>query len=169
MLKDVPLETKSADAAGLGLAFDDFMRAFEAFKDTNDRRLAEVAGAVASVANARTFVASGLTAFADDFFARGLLTWTSGPNTGRTMEVKAHYKGIVGADTIELWRRMSEDIAVGNGFTVTAGCDKQFETCRVKFANGDNFRGFPHMPGNDYVTAYPNSGDSGNDGGSRFS
>lgn len=42
MLKELALETKSADAAGLGLAFDDFMRAFEAFKDTNDRRLAEV-------------------------------------------------------------------------------------------------------------------------------
>lgn len=126
-------------------------------------------GLVTSVANARTFVASGLAAFADDVFARGLLTWTSGPNTGHTMEVKAHYKGIGGADTIELWRRMSEDVGTGNAFTITAGCNKQFETCRTKFANGNNFRGFPHMPGNDYVTAYPNSGDSGNDGGSRFS
>lgn len=27
------------------------------------------------------------------------------------------------------------------------GCDKQFATCRDKFANAANFRGHPHMPG----------------------
>ena len=84
------------------------------------------------------------------------------------MEVKAHYKNVGGADTIELWRRMSEDIGLGDSFTVTAGCNKQFETCRLKFANGNNFRGLPHMPGNDYVTRNP-TGDTGNDGGSRYS
>jgi HK97 family phage major capsid protein len=40
MLKDTALETKSADE--LGSAFDDFMRAFEAFKDTNDERLSQL-------------------------------------------------------------------------------------------------------------------------------
>jgi HK97 family phage major capsid protein len=42
MLKDQGLETKSAGADDLGLAFDDFMRAFESFKETNDRRLGEI-------------------------------------------------------------------------------------------------------------------------------
>ncbi|MDX5493645.1 MAG: phage BR0599 family protein, partial [Alphaproteobacteria bacterium] len=31
--------------------------------------------------------------------------------------------------------------------------DKQFTTCRDRFANAVNFRGFPHMPGNDFVMA----------------
>ena len=35
------LETK-AGAADLGFAFDDFMRAFEAFKETNDERLGQL-------------------------------------------------------------------------------------------------------------------------------
>ena len=52
------------------------------------------------------------------------------------------------------WRR----IAAGDTFAVTAGCDKQFATCRAKFANAVNFRGFPHMPGNDFVAAYPRAG-----------
>ena len=42
MLNDKGLEVKSASPADLGVAFDDFMRAFDAFKDTNDRRLSEI-------------------------------------------------------------------------------------------------------------------------------
>jgi len=44
-------------------------------------------------------------------------------------------------------------------------CDQRFETCRDVFANSDNFRGFPHMPGTDFVLAGPAA--SGNDGGKR--
>ena len=40
MLSDKGLEVKSASHADLSLAFEEFMRAFEAF-ETNDRRLAE--------------------------------------------------------------------------------------------------------------------------------
>ena len=42
MLNNTGLEVKTALAADLGSAFDDFMRAFEAFKETNDRRLGEI-------------------------------------------------------------------------------------------------------------------------------
>ena len=42
MLKDPHLETKSAQPDDLGAAFDDFMRAFEAFKDANDERLGQL-------------------------------------------------------------------------------------------------------------------------------
>ncbi len=52
-------------------------------------------------------------------------------------------------NSIELWQAMSETVGAGDAFTVTAGCDKQFATCKTKFANGINFRGFPYMPGND--------------------
>ncbi|WP_181404899.1 phage BR0599 family protein, partial [Brucella melitensis] len=34
---------------------------------------------------------------------------------------------------------------------------KSFATCKAKFANGVNFRGFPHLPGNDAAYAYVNS------------
>ncbi len=42
MLNDKGLEVKSASHADLGAGFEDFMRAFEAFKETNDRRLGEI-------------------------------------------------------------------------------------------------------------------------------
>jgi hypothetical protein len=48
----------------------------------------------------------------------------------------------------------------------TLGCDKSFATCRDRFANALNFRGFPHMVGNDVLQATPES-DPIRDGGSR--
>jgi uncharacterized phage protein (TIGR02218 family) len=54
----------------------------------------------------------------------------------------------------------------GATFQIFAGCDKRVATCRAKFANAVNFRGFPHMPGNDALIAGPAPG-AENDGGAR--
>ena len=51
---------------------------------------------------------------------------------------------------------------------LSAGCDKSHATCATRFANVTNFRGFPHMPGNDFVAAVARPGEPGNDGASRF-
>jgi uncharacterized phage protein (TIGR02218 family) len=110
-------------------------------------------GTVTAPNGKRRFAASGLSAFAAGWFERGRLTWTGGANSGRAIEVRAHR--LAGAlATLELWQPMHFDIATGDTFTVTAGCDKLFSTCVVKFANGVNFRGFPHMPGNDFALSY---------------
>ena len=45
-------------------------------------------------------------------------------------------------------------------------CDKRYSTCQTQFSNGRNFQGFPHIPGDDFLTLYPGEG-SRNDGGSR--
>ncbi len=50
------------------------------------------------------------------------------------------------------------DLVVGDGFEVTVGCDKAFATCKAKFANALNFRGFPHLPGNDAAYGYVTDG-----------
>jgi len=44
-------------------------------------------------------------------------------------------------------------------------CDQQFSTCRDVFGNTENFRGFPHLPGAEFVLEGPAV--SGNDGGKR--
>lgn len=121
-------------------------------------------GAATSVIDARSFRASGLVAFADGWFARGVLAWTSGANLGARAEVEAHRAG--GSMTvIELMTPPSAPIAPGDGFVVDAGCDKRWITCKAKFANAVNFRGFPMIPGDDWLAAGPRSGDT-NDGGS---
>ncbi|HFC05523.1 MAG TPA: hypothetical protein ENJ55_07435 [Rhizobiales bacterium] len=62
------------------------------------------------------------------------------------------------------FRQMPEPIIAGDTFIITAGCNKSFETCKAKFSNPENFQGFPHMPGNDFVAFYPNASDGNNDG-----
>ena len=124
--------------------------------------LVAAAGVVSGAEAARRLTATGLGAYAAEWFTRGEITFTSGANAGRAMEVKAHGKAGSIA-TLELWQPMAAAISAGDGFTVTPGCDKQFATCKAKFNNTANFRGFPHMPGNDFVSSYPNRG-GGNDG-----
>jgi uncharacterized phage protein (TIGR02218 family) len=122
-------------------------------------------GTVIAASSLRLFTASGLGSFAGDWFTRGLVTFTSGVNAGRAQEVRRHGAGAPAI--LELWQPMAHAMAPGDTFIVTAGCDKQFATCQAKFANGVNFRGFPHIPGNDFVTAIARSGNPANDGASR--
>lgn len=123
-------------------------------------------GTITAVTDNRRFTASGLGSFATGWFTSGKITWTGGANAGRSMEVKLHGQTAASA-SIELWQAMSKTVAVGDTFSITAGCDKTFATCKAKFANGDNFRGFPHMIGNDAVVGYATSS-SAVDGGSRY-
>jgi uncharacterized phage protein (TIGR02218 family) len=119
-------------------------------------------GTVVSATGPRLFTASGLGAFAADWFTRGLVTFTSGANAGQAQEVKRHSLATTGDAMIELWQPVASAIAPGDAFTITAGCDKRFDTCRAKFANAVNFRGFPSMPGNDFIIAIARPGDPAN-------
>lgn len=62
--------------------------------------------------------------------------------------------GIEGA-TIVLREVPSFILPAGCRIRLTEGCDKSFATCRGRFANSVNFRGEPHLPGNDLLTRYP--------------
>ena len=107
-----------------------------------------------------------LLAFDSAFFTGGKLTWTTGANTGKVIEVKSHTKSTTKV-YLDLWEVMPYDIAAGDEFTVIVGCNKTIETCFAKFNNVANFRGFPRMPGNDVVQQYVNSTDR-NDGSSLY-
>ncbi len=48
--------------------------------------------------------------------------------------------------------------APGDAFDAVAGCDKSFATCRDRFGNAVNFRGFPFTPGESWLTARPAEG-----------
>lgn len=108
-------------------------------------------GAVTVAASVRRFLASGLDGYADDWFSRGLLRFTSGAAAGQAVEVKAH-QNRAGTVTIELWQPARGPLDPGQTFEITAGCDKHLETCRAKFGNAINYRGYPFMPGNDLLS-----------------
>lgn len=109
-------------------------------------------GAITAMTSNRVFEVSGLGSYDTGWFARGVLTFTSGARTGAKAEVKSH-ENSSGTVVVELWQDIGPPMA-GDTFSISAGCDKQIETCRTKFANAVNFRGFPHMPGNDFVAQY---------------
>lgn len=106
-------------------------------------------GAVTAVSGAGALKVSGLGGFAGGWFARGVLTWTM---SGRAVRVREHRRDAGGVEL--LLEPGGPGVAVGDAFTVTAGCDKSFATCGAKFGNRVNFRGFPHLPGNDAAYAY---------------
>lgn len=107
-------------------------------------------GSVLEVTSHKRFTATGLSDFEAGWFARGLLTFTSGAAAGQKMEVKRH---TVVDDTVtpDLWQDVAGPIVSGQTFSVTAGCDKTEGTCIQKFSNVENFRGFAHMPGPDFI------------------
>ena len=110
-------------------------------------------GNVLEVLSPRGLRIEGGATFADGWCSRGLLRFVSGDNAGQAFEIRTHRLRDDAAD-IELWQEPARLVAVGDEVELTAGCDKQLATCRDKFANVTNFRGFPHMPGNDFVTSY---------------
>lgn len=114
-------------------------------------------GTVATLSGSRGFTAAALGSFANGTFALGVISWTTGANAGRKAEIASFAGG-----AITLFEAPVRPIAIGDAFLGTAGCDKQFATCAAKFGNGVNFRGFPHMPGEEAVLRYPNQGDANN-------
>lgn len=112
-------------------------------------------------------VASGLSGFAKSTFNRGILKWQTGTNAGLELDIRSTSKSN-GLTTISLWTKPDRVPALGDTFTVTAGCDRTAATCKSKFSNLTNFRGFPHMPGDAFITEFGVEGDPDQDGGSRF-
>lgn len=123
-------------------------------------------GTVLTTNSARAFTTtdSGVLTRASGFFNRGRLIWTSGNNNGYSMEVKVHTKRTSDA-AVTLWELMPYDIEVGDTFLIRAGCDKSIETCKAKFDNVINHRGFPRIPGNEAIQFYARK-DGNNNGGS---
>lgn len=123
-------------------------------------------GAVVALSHGAV-VASLTDEFKDDFFTNGRVVFTSGANAGVIATVKSHRRSGEHA-SLYLWEQPAAPIVVGDALSLVAGCDKTVDTCRMKFSNIVNFRGFPHMPGNDRVISYPSALTPTMDGGSLF-
>ena len=66
-------------------------------------------------------------------------------------------RAILGVEGQQLHLRSAPagDVAAGTAVELVEGCDKLLATCSTRFANAANFRGEPHLPGNDLLTRYP--------------
>lgn len=86
----------------------------------------------------------------DDRFVLGRLVYLGGANGGvQTIIISAS------GTSVELRDLPCAPVEPGCKVELRHGCDKRFATCSVRFANAVNFRGEPHLPGNDLLTRYP--------------
>ncbi len=95
------------------------------------------------------------------YYDYGIVWMTSGANAGQAREVKTHTNA-GGAAQVVLRSGFPYPVSVGDAATLEAGCDRLFGTCKTKFrdpdpsvpasrGNTNNFRGEPHIPGNDQI------------------
>ncbi|MBL1436610.1 MAG: DUF2163 domain-containing protein [Rhodobacteraceae bacterium] len=119
---------------------------------------------VLSVVNARRVQVDAIPAADLGWFANGHMRWVSGANAGVVSIVKVDAAGVDFRD-MELWEELRAPVAVGDVAELVVGCDKRHGTCGAKFSNLLNFRGFPTIPGEDWVADFPRS-DGTNTGGS---
>ena len=117
-----------------------------------------------AVEGSRVFRFEEFAGFEERWFEKGRLRVLSGAAQGLYGVIKNDRMNGAGR-RIELWEPIPADVAPGDMLRIEAGCDKRAATCRLKFGNFVNFRGFPHIPGEDWLMAVPRS-DGVNDGGS---
>jgi uncharacterized phage protein (TIGR02218 family) len=108
---------------------------------------------VEGVEAGRVFTWAGLAQFDDRWFERGRLTVLDGAAAGLVGWIKNDRPGA--GRVVELWEALRAPIVAGDRVRIEAGCDRRAETCRLKFHNLLNFQGFPHIPGEDWLTGYP--------------
>lgn len=105
-----------------------------------------VTGAITARTSDRVFTDTARVE-ATGYFSFGVITFTSGLNNGVSMEVKTSTN--VGLISLQL--PMPFTVAVGDTYSMSAGCDLSIATCGTKFNNVVNHRGFPYIQGQDQL------------------
>jgi uncharacterized phage protein (TIGR02218 family) len=86
----------------------------------------------------------------DNRFLFGRLRYLTGANCGAMSVVLS-----VNDDVIRMRDVPRAGVSPGCTVELREGCDKRLQTCVSRFGNAANFRGEPHLPGNDLLTRYP--------------
>ena len=112
-------------------------------------------GTVGTVTSNKVFVLAGAAAGqAANYYDYGKITFSSGLNSGITLQIESY---VAATNIVTLYEPMPFTVVAGDTFTAYAGCDRRFATCKDRFSNKDNFRGFPHIPGMDKALTVPNN------------
>lgn len=114
---------------------------------------------VTAVNDQHRVTVSGLTGFPEGWFGFGSALWSDGRRNGLRDGVLTHQR-IGSEDVLSFGVAIGDWVVQGDTLAVTTGCDRRFATCQARFANATNFRGFPHIPGSDYVLRYPRREDA---------
>lgn len=102
----------------------------------------------------RQYLTFGDLPFEDGWFDHGYVDFLSGGGHGLRVPIASDHHDSAGR-VISLVHSVEADVQPSDMVRLTAGCDRRFKTCRTKFANHLNFRGFPHLPSDDWIIANP--------------
>lgn len=89
---------------------------------------------------------------AEGWFTHGTIEVLSGAAQGVTRRIRNDVS-VGGTRQITLWEPLAQILPEGTEIKLIPGCDRSFATCRDKFQNTVNYRGFPHLPTEDWLTA----------------
>jgi uncharacterized phage protein (TIGR02218 family) len=128
----------------------------------------KLSNTIVNVGNQLMVQAAGMDIYPNDWFTDGVFTVTSGKNTGFSIDVLSHTTSD-GFGTFVLQEPAGFDFAVGDTFSVTAGCNRKTTIiiedelwhCRNKFRNDAmplgnmvNFGGEPYCIGPNKQSEY---------------
>ncbi|MGB3625581.1 MAG: DUF2163 domain-containing protein [Henriciella sp.] len=80
----------------------------------------------------------------------GSVRWIDGPFAGISMQAID-----LDGESLVLDRSIGEGVVAGHKAYLREGCDHTIATCASRFGNAANFRGEPHLPGNDLLARHP--------------
>lgn len=108
---------------------------------------------IAEMEDGRILRFAGFPTYEAGWFERGSLLVLGGEAEGLRGTVKNDIALPGGGREVELWQGLGIAPVKGDRIRLVAGCDKRAATCRDKFGNFLNFRGFPHLPSEDWIMA----------------
>jgi uncharacterized phage protein (TIGR02218 family) len=111
--------------------------------DMAGRRMIARVGAVADN------VVTVLESLTPDRYVGGRLRWVDGLNAGLSAMIVAQQGNL-----LTLVEAPFFPVEPAARVDLSEGCDGRFATCVARFQNAANFRGEPHLPGNDLLTRY---------------
>lgn len=113
-----------------------------------------VTAEAALVEDRRIVYLDGLASYAPRWFDRGMLQVSSGDAAGLKGVIKndREYKGL---RRIELWAPIDAEWQKGDQVQLTIACARTIDEALAKFGDLTDFRGFPDIPGDDWIVAHP--------------
>lgn len=110
-------------------------------------------GVIRQVISPGEWIVEGIEAQDPGWFTHGRVVIRSGEAVGLASGVRQDAVLADGARRVSLWQAPGLVPVAGDAVQMVAGCDKAGATCRLKFGNYLNFRGFPHLPPEDWLLA----------------
>lgn len=113
-------------------------------------------GSLHEILRPGVWILDAVEAHETGWFALGVVQLLSGAGEGLKGVIRDDFPLPDGKRRIDLMQVPGIVPEVGDRLQLTAGCNKSGEVCRVKFGNYLNFRGFPHLPPEDWLLAPQN-------------